>query len=90
MSDRVLSVILEKLKEMRPEKAEVLNLDGAKKLTLAALDFDSLDTLKLAMDIEDALEMTIEAVNFPDTLSLDQLAERLAGLKSKSFTYATA
>ena len=47
-----------------------------------SLDLDSLDTLQFAMDIETALEMDIEIVNFPDTLTIAQLAERLTVMKA--------
>lgn len=88
MSDQIFRILLAKLKEMRPEQSEALNVDSAADLTLEAMDFDSLDTLKLAMDLEDALGMTIETVNFPDTWTLAQLASRLNELKSRASVFS--
>jgi acyl carrier protein len=82
MTSDILSILLEKLKAVRPENAPSLSIEGAQFATLQSLDLDSLDTLQFAMDIETALEMDIEIVNFPDTLTIAQLAERLTVMKA--------
>jgi acyl carrier protein len=81
MASDILSILLEKLNAMRPQNAPSLSIEGARFATLQSLDLDSLDTLQFAMDIENALEMDIEIVSFPDTLTIVQLAERLAVMK---------
>jgi len=81
MNSDVISVVLGKLRDMRPDKATELNLENAEFTTLQSLNLDSLDTLQFAMNVEDALGMNIEIVSFPDSLTIDQLAKRLAAMK---------
>jgi acyl carrier protein len=82
MTSDILSILLEKLKAVRPENAPGLSVESAQFATLQSLDLDSLDTLQFAMDIENALDMDIEIVSFPDTLTIVQLAEQLAVMKA--------
>jgi acyl carrier protein len=81
MTSDIISVVLEKLRDMRPDKAAELNLENAEFTTLQSLNLDSLDTLQFAMNVEDALGMNIEIVSFPDSLTIEQLAKRLAAMK---------
>lgn len=81
MTSDIISVVLEKLRDMRPDKAAELNLESAEFTTLQSLNLDSLDTLQFAMNVEDALGMNIEIVSFPDSLTIEQLAKRLAAMK---------
>jgi acyl carrier protein len=83
MNPNIISVVMDKLRKMRPEKAADLTVKNAQFITLQSLDLDSLDTLQFAMDIEDALGMNIEIVNFPDTLTIAQLCERLAEMNAE-------
>jgi acyl carrier protein len=78
MSMDVTTVLLETIKDLAPEKSSLLDIASARHITLQSFDLDSLDTLKLAMDLEDALGINIEIVNFPDTLTLSELADRLS------------
>lgn len=78
MAADVTTVLFETIKALAPEKTSNLDVSSAQDITLQSLDLDSLDTLKLAMDLEDALEIGIEIVNFPDTLTLSELADRLS------------
>jgi acyl carrier protein len=75
----VTTTLLATIKALAPEKASDLDFASAQDTTLQSLDLDSLDTLKLAMDLEDALGLNIEFVDFPDTLTLSELADRLSG-----------
>ena len=83
MNPDIISVVIDKLRKLSPEKASDLTAKNAQFVTLQSLDLDSLDTLQLAMDIEDALGMTIEIVNFPATLTIGQLSEHLAGMRAE-------
>jgi acyl carrier protein len=78
MSMDVTTVLFETIKDLAPEKSSLLDIASARHITLQSFDLDSLDTLKLAMDLEDALGINIEIVNFPDTLTLSELADRLS------------
>lgn len=82
MNPDIVSVVIDKLQKLSPEKASDLSVKNAQFITLQSLDLDSLDTLQLAMDIEDALGMNIEIVNFPNTLTIAQLSEHLAEMKA--------
>ncbi|HVJ76492.1 MAG TPA: phosphopantetheine-binding protein [Hyphomicrobium sp.] len=78
MAVDVTTILFETIKALAPEKSSDLDAASAQNITLRSLDLDSLDTLKLAMDLEDALGVNIEIVNFPDSLTLSELAERLS------------
>ena len=79
MAGDVTTTLLATIKALAPEKAGDLDVASASNITLQSLDLDSLDTLKLAMDLEDALGLRIDFVNFPDTLTLSELADRRSG-----------
>ncbi|SFV30045.1 acyl carrier protein [Hyphomicrobium facile] len=83
MNPDIISVVIDKLRKLSPEKASDLTVKNAQFITLQSLDLDSLDTLQLAMDIEDALGMNIEIVNFPATLTIGQLSEHLAEMRAE-------
>jgi acyl carrier protein len=78
MAVDVTTTLLATIKALAPDKACDLDFASAQDTTLQSLDLDSLDTLKLAMDLEDALGLSIEFVDFPDTLTLSELADRLS------------
>ena len=87
MTVDVTAVLFETIKALAPEKSSLLDIASARHITLQSLDLDSLDTLKLAMDLEDALGISIEIVNFPDTLTLSELADRLSRRIGKEKTF---
>jgi len=74
----VVAVVIEAVKSMAPEKGAGLTEVSAQHITLRSLELDSLDTLQLAMNIEDALGIDIAVVDFPDGLTLAELAELLS------------
>jgi acyl carrier protein len=78
MAIDVTKVLFETIRALTPEKSSLLDMASAGRITLQSLDLDSLDTLKLAMDLEDALGIGIEIVDFPDTLTLSELVDRLS------------
>lgn len=82
MADGILAVLLHQLGKLNPENAPLLDASLADSTTLQDLNLDSLDTLQLAMELEDALHIEIEVVNLPETLTLARVAERLAQAKS--------
>ncbi len=79
MAGDVTTALIATIKALAPETTSELDIASARDVTLQSLDLDSLDTLKLAMDLEDALGLRIDFVNFPDTLTLSELADRLSG-----------
>lgn len=84
----VIAVLLDVVKALTPQKAMGIDKTSAQHTTLKSLELDSLDTLQLAMNIEDALGVDIEIVDFPDTLTLSELAERLTRQIDKAKTPA--
>jgi len=88
MTSQVTSLLLDTIQDLLPANAPRLDLKCAHEVTLQSLNLDSLDTLKLAMDLEEALDMDIEIVNFPETLTLEQLAERLSAMREKKASRA--
>ncbi len=83
MTSQVTSLLLETIQALLPASAPQLDLKSAHDVTLQSLNLDSLDTLKLAMDLEEALDMDIEIVNFPETLTLAELGERLSAMRER-------
>ncbi|WP_156150774.1 phosphopantetheine-binding protein [Hyphomicrobium sp. 99] len=83
MKSEVTAILLETIQALSPANAARLDLESADKITLESLNLDSLDTLKLAMDLEEVLDMDIEIVNFPATLTLSELAEKLSAMKAR-------
>jgi acyl carrier protein len=70
----VLDVLCKQLKEL--EGLE-LTPEQAAKTTLQTLGLDSLATLQIAMALEDALDMEIEAADLPQRLTIAEIARRL-------------
>ncbi|MBS0240172.1 MAG: hypothetical protein JSR89_17295 [Proteobacteria bacterium] len=83
MTSQVTSLLLDTIQALLPANAPRLDAESAHTVTLQSLNLDSLDTLKLAMDLEEALDMDIEIVNFPETLTLAELADRLWAMRER-------
>lgn len=83
MTSEVISILLTTIQPLLPVDTARLDAETAKNITLENLQLDSLDTLKLAMDLEEALGMDIEIVNFPQTLTLAELAEKLSSMRDR-------
>ncbi|MGO4684969.1 phosphopantetheine-binding protein [Hyphomicrobium sp. 2TAF46] len=83
MTSQVTSLLLDTIQALLPVNAPRLDAESAHVVTLQSLNLDSLDTLKLAMDLEEALDMDIEIVNFPETLTLAELADRLSAMRER-------
>lgn len=90
MSVDVTTILFETIKGLAPEQSSRLDVASARHITLQSLDLDSLDTLKLAMDLEDVLGINIEIVNFPETLTLSELADRLSRQIGKEKPFANS
>ncbi len=56
----------------------------ATETTLESLQLDSLDTLVLAMGLEDALNIEIRVVDLPKNRTISELADYVAGFKEQS------
>jgi acyl carrier protein len=80
MNDRVLNILEARLKAMFPEKAALLDGVDVGQVDFNTLGFDSLDTLQFAMDMEEALNIEIAAVDFSGVSTLATLADSLAVL----------
>jgi acyl carrier protein len=80
MNDKVLNILEARLKAVFPEKAALLDGVDVGQVDFNALGFDSLDTLQFAMDMEEALNIEIAAVDFSGVSTLATLADSLAVL----------
>lgn len=78
MTTAVLTIVVDRLRPMRPECPGLESLEIARSITLGSLELDSLDTLQLAMELETALGLEIEVGDFHKDLTLSQLSEKLA------------
>ena len=79
----LIAALVEKIIVMKPDLAGVVSVDAAKDVTLKSMALDSLDTLQLAMEIEETFDMEIDVVDFPPYLTIDGLASQLEALKRK-------
>lgn len=77
------ALIIDRLLKMRPELAQNVSAETAGTVTLKSLGLDSLDTLQWAMEIEEAYDVEIDAVDFNPALTLASLAKQLEALKQK-------
>jgi len=78
MNDKVLNILEARLKAMFPEKAPLLDGADIGQVDFNALGLDSLDTLQFAMDMEETLNIDIEAVDFSGVSTLAALADSLS------------
>jgi acyl carrier protein len=80
MTTAVLTIVVDRLKAMRPDCPGLESLEIARSKTLGSMELDSLDTLQLAMELETALGVEIEVGDFHKSLTLSQFAEKLAAI----------
>lgn len=79
--DQVLDVLYGLLKDAAVDERVDLRPEMAKETTLELLQLDSLDTLVLAMGLEDAFNIEIRVVDLPKNRTILQIADYVAGLK---------
>jgi acyl carrier protein len=79
--EQVLEVLYGLLKEATVDQRVDLNPEMAAETTLELLRLDSLDTLVLAMGLEDALDIEIRVVDLPKNRTISEIADYVAGLK---------
>jgi acyl carrier protein len=79
--DHVLEVLYGLLKDAAVDQRVDLRPEMARVTTLESLQLDSLDTLVLAMGLEDAFNIEIRVVDLPKNRTILQIADYVAGLK---------
>jgi len=79
--DHVLEVLYGLLKEAAVDQRVDLRPETARVTTLESLQLDSLDTLVLAMGLEDAFNVEIRVGDLPKNRTISQIADYVAGLK---------
>jgi acyl carrier protein len=77
----VLEVLYGLLKEATADQPVDLSPEKASETTLESLRLDSLDTLVVAMGLEDAFSVEIGVRDLPKDRTLSQIADYVAGLK---------
>ena len=76
----ILSVIVNTLSSYQIEPDLVLVTNKATSTTIGSLGLDILDLLQFSMDVEDALDLEIDIVEFPDDATLDEVAKHIEKL----------
>jgi len=79
----ILSLIVNTLSSYQIEPNRVLVTNKATSTTVGSLGLDSLDLLQFSMDVEDALDLEIDIVEFPDDATLDEVAKHIEQLHSE-------
>jgi acyl carrier protein len=79
--EHVLEVLYGLLKEATVDQRVDLRPEMATETTLESLQLDSLDTLVLAMGLEDALNIEIRVVDLPKNRTISEIADYVAGFK---------
>jgi acyl carrier protein len=79
--EQVLDVLYGLLKDAAVDQRVDLRPEMARVTTLESLQLDSLDTLVLAMGLEDAFNIEIRVVDLPKNRTILQIADYVAGLK---------
>ena len=77
--EQVLDVLYGLLKEAAVDQRVDLRPEMAKETTLESLQLDSLDTLVLAMGLEDAFNIEIRVGDLPKNRTILQIADHVAG-----------
>ena len=77
----VLEVLYGLLKEAAVDERVELRPELATKTTLESLQLDSLDTLVLAMGLEDAFNIEIRVVDLPKNRTISEIADYVVSLK---------
>ena len=77
----VLDVIYKQLKELAVDERVELAPERAAETTLESLRLDSLDTLQLAMSLEEALNIEIEVADLRKDQTILQIVDHVLGLK---------
>jgi acyl carrier protein len=77
----VLGVLFGLLKDAAVDERVDLSPENASETTLGSLRLDSLDTLVLAMGLEDAFNIEIRVVDLPKDSTISQIADYVVGLK---------
>ncbi len=79
----ILSVIVDTLSNYQIDTDLDLGTNKAISTTIGSLGLDSLDMLQFALDVEDALDLEIDIVEFPDDATLDEVAKHIEQLHSE-------
>lgn len=79
--EEVLEVLYRLLKEASVDQSVDLMPESVAKTTLESLRLDSLDTLVLAMGLEDAFNVEIRVADLPKNRTMSEIADYVAGLK---------
>jgi len=77
----VLEVLYGLLKDAAVDERVELRPELATETTLESLQLDSLDTLVLAMGLEDAFNIEIRVVDLPKNRTISEIAEYVVNLK---------
>ena len=75
--DDVLDILYTQLKELAVDERVVLEPALAASTTLGSLQLTSLDTLQLALGLEDALNIEIEVLDLPKDRTILEIADDL-------------
>ena len=79
--EQVLDVLYGLLKDAAVDERVDLRPEMAGVTTLESLQLDSLDTLVLAMGLEDAFNIEIRVVDLPKDRTISEIVDHVAGLK---------
>jgi len=79
--EHVLEVLYGLLKEAAVDERVELRPELATETTLESLQLDSLDTLVLAMGLEDAFNIEMRVVDLPKNRTISEIAEYVVNLK---------
>jgi acyl carrier protein len=79
--EHVLDILYGLLKEAAVDQSVDLRPEKAAETTLESLQLDSLDTLVLAMGLEDALNIEIRVVDLPKNRTISEIADYVVSLQ---------
>jgi acyl carrier protein len=79
--EQVLDTLYGLLKEAAVDERIDLRREAAAETTLESLQLDSLDTLVLAMGLEDAFNIEIGVADLPKSRTISEIADYVAALK---------
>lgn len=80
----IVQILIEEVKQLNISEELDINTETLEQITLEDLNIDSLETIHLAMSLEERLHIELEIMKFPKSVSLSDLAKLITHIKQSN------
>lgn len=80
----IVQILIEEVKQLNISEELDINTETLEQITLEDLNIDSLETVHLAMSLEERLHIELEIMEFPNSVSLSDLAKLITHIKQSN------